>query len=613
MGRLIVLSGLAVCVSMGVPRGHGEPSESPYAAAQEKKLVKQIDERQAEYQIQLGGTLDSFNTAEYTPISPGSPRIAERPGFEPNISLAIENVGEHDVVNPWIVINDRHDWFSLDTLTAEVIEPGMTDRQKALALFAVFRDNSYHYAAPQIWIERGLLNCDAYDPIKHLNGYEHTGCSCLAISLATACDHAGLKSRVVNFGVSHWISEVLYDGAWHVFDADRKVFNLKRDNKTVASMADCIADPGLVNRTHHDGFAAPEGEKSNKSHFGANSGAAHATPKGHTMGLTLRPGESLVRWWPAPGKPDAKDLQFGWPRRFAKGKLVYQPDLSKRHLLEAAEFQHNVALFADDGKRPYVHAQRPSFYCELIIPVRSPYRIVGGRIQAEFPCEAKDGFYPGVELSYDGREWLKLWSGPGQKPSKCDKRIDPFIDRWRRHPKYAYFVKITWVPFRSPTGIGLDSLTIETNVEASIPSLPTLRIGPNKVVYRDDTKGAGRVRVTHRWRESSANLPPPAPSAPVAPEDRAKTDSLAPTLRWKAPIDPDGDAIVEYHVEVRDEPRMRFTLSPNLERLTLSGEPEWNVPDGCLVPGERYYWHVRARDQRGAWSPQSTVWSFVAG
>ena len=37
------------------------------------------------------------------------------------------------------------------------------------------------------------------------------------------------------------------------------------------------------------------------------------------------------------------------------------------------------------------------------------------------------------------------------------------------------------------------------------------------------------------------------------------------------------------------------------------------MPDGWLIPGERYYWHVRAKDKRGAWSPWSEAWSFVAG
>ena len=147
----------------------------------------------------------------------------------------------------------------------------------------------------------------------------------------------------------------------------------------------------------------------------------------------------------------------------------------------------------------------------------------------------------------------------------------------------------------------------------SIPSLPTLRVGLNKAVYCDDATGPRRIKVTHRWRESSANTPPQAPAGPRSPGEGSSARSVAPVLRWTPATDPDDDPIVDYHVEVRDRADMVLPVAPNLERLTFSGKPEWRVPGGWLIPGSRYYWRVRARDKRGAWSPWSETWRFTAG
>ncbi|NUQ64934.1 MAG: hypothetical protein HUU20_20925 [Pirellulales bacterium] len=581
------------------------------AAPGPRELVREITAPRAEYSIELCGTLDSFNTAQHKPLAGAN--MMEMPGFQPNVMLAIENVGEQNVVNPRIVVNDQHDWFSLDTLVAEVARPDMPDRDKAMAIFEVFRDNFYHANAPRLWPERGRISSHSYDPIKHLNWYENTGCSCMAIAMAGVWEHAGLKSRVVNFGVSHWIGEVFYDDAWHMFDADMKVFHLRRDNKTVAGIDDCRADPGLILRSHHFGFAAPD--NSGYGSFGANSASPYAAPKDHTMALVLRPGESLARWWQDPdAKPATKDNRYApWEPKYGRGKLVYNPDLSKPWALDGAAWHHNVALFAADGQRPYLHTKQSPYYCELVFPVRSPYPIVGGRIQVAFESSEGGGFYPAVFVSFEGRNWLNVWRGPSNKPSQCDVSLDAFIDTERRTAQCEYFVKIEWLPWDGKALMGIDSLCIETDLALSMRSLPTLRLGRNTVVYRDDTKAARNVRVTHVWRESSANTPPLAPAAAIAPSDNATADSTAPGLRWQPAADADGDAVADYHLEVRARPDMRFPLATNLDRLTFSDKPQWQVPDGWLIPGERYFWHVRARDRRGAWSPWSQIWSFVAG
>ena len=52
--------------------------------------------------------------------------------------------------------------------------------------------------------------------------------------------------------VSHTIFEAWANGAWHLLDTDQMVFFLKRDNRTVASVADLARDPKLMSRSHRN-------------------------------------------------------------------------------------------------------------------------------------------------------------------------------------------------------------------------------------------------------------------------------------------------------------------------------------------------------------------------
>ena len=146
----------------------------------------------------------------------------------------------------------------------------------------------------------------------------------------------------------------------------------------------------------------------------------------------------------------------------------------------------------------------------------------------------------------------------------------------------------------------------------SSTSLPSLAVGANNIVYRDETIGDRAVRITHGWEESSANRPPAAPPAPSSPAAGGKVDVGAPgRFAWESATDPDGHKIVDYHVQVSPRDDFAYPLSPNFDRLTDSGDPRWQVPEGWLVPGRTYFWRVRAVDEQGAWSNWSQPWQFI--
>ena len=71
-------------------------------------------------------------------------------------------------------------------------------------------------------------------------------------------------------------------------------------------------------------------------------------------------------------------------------------------------------------------------------------------------------------------------------------------------------------------------------------------------------------------------MPSGAQKEPVAPADGAAINlATLKTLTWQASEDPDGQPIAEYHVQVSPREDMLHPVSPNLDRLTFSGKPEW--------------------------------------
>src|SRR5262249_43501766 len=79
--------------------------------------------------------------------------------------------------------------------------------------------------------------------------------------------------------------------------------------------------------------------------------------------------------------------------------------------------------------------------------------------------------------------------------------------------------------------------------------------------------------------------------------------------------DPDGDAITDYHFELSDRADMRWPLSMSFAKLISrtadAGQPRYTLPaPGLLNPDTEYFWHVRARDDKGVWGPWSATWSF---
>jgi hypothetical protein len=228
-----------------------EPGLAPWASNTQptdvaKSHVEEIAVARHRYTVLQGGSLDGRNCR--SPLGCGIAREgALLQTWESNRSVRLENVGQSDVVNPWLS-NGRNDFRSAEEIVAAALAPDMTDAEKAFALW--FQEIQFRHHS-------GGDNDELLDPVKVFNVYGYNTCGNDSICLASLWRKAGLKAAPAR-ALGHCISQAFYEGRWHFFDGDMHSVYLLRDNETVAGEQDLVRDHDLIKRTHSKGVLFPD-------------------------------------------------------------------------------------------------------------------------------------------------------------------------------------------------------------------------------------------------------------------------------------------------------------------------------------------------------------------
>ena len=564
-----------------------------------KSKVIEITEGTQKYTALQGGTMDGRSCR--SPMGCGMAREgAFYQTWESNRSVRMENVGETDVINPWLS-NGRNNFRTVKEIASSALAPGMTDAEKAFALW--FQQIQYRHHAPGDNNELG-------DPVKVFNIYGYNTCGNDSICMATLWKAAGLKAAPVR-ALGHCISQVFYDKAWHFYDGDLHSVYLLRDNQTVASEQDIVRDHDLVKRTHSQGILFPDtwwhGQGMSALYFyvgevtGQRSGKADTT-----MNMVLRPGEALVwRWGQVTplkyhGKLQTMPTYARVPYTICNGLWEYRSDLTKETWRKGATVE-NIAsgpqgLTAEEGKTGTV-----------VWTMSSPYVFVGGRIEAE-----------GKGLKFficpDG----KAWRPAGSNLDRFFSIVGPAY--------YRYQLKC-----QLEAGAQLRTVAIINDVQMAPMALPEMVVGENVFTYSDQTPGQRKVRITHHWVERSTSKPPTAPPAALNPPDGGDSDGTDIVFQWTASEVPDGGRVGDYQFELSRRADIKLPLSMDFYKLisrtadasvvrdkdgniaSATVKSQYTLPlPGLLTPDQKYYWHVRAMNGKGVLGPWSKTWSFTA-
>ena len=335
---------------------------------------------------------------------------------------------------------DMPDTTDIPSLINSIITPGMTNEQKAKAVFRVVVQYTHQNPPP-----REFLGGCTHDTIKMINVYGYRMCCCAAGMVETLVStpevgfftSAATRPRTMNI-INHNVPDIYYDGAWHMIDPSliayfnkpgggiASVEELRQDSYSgvfaLLNVDQCpFANPagGWFPASTHNLDNARAGYNSASQFLEAGDGYSNGWSVGHRCLLTLREGETLVRSCAvpaahhvnediddAPGSINARagqGLEFQYMNQqipdqpgtyhyvhpsyhggiVGNGTLTYTPNLARGGYRGGMEEESNMACTADDSQGPAIHlAATGTGY--VIFRMQCPYIFLDGNVSATF-------------------------------------------------------------------------------------------------------------------------------------------------------------------------------------------------------------------------------------
>lgn len=422
------------------------------------------------------------------------------------------------VCNLKVVTDASPDYHDMPSMVNSITANWKENKDKCWALF-YWNHIGRRQTTPMI-----LHGVHVSDPITQFNDYGYTLCSTIAGINTATWDFMGLPSRYYEIGL-HTVSEVKYDGRYHLYDNSLSAIYTLCDGKTIAGIEDVGADgaceasggkkePGHIAKYHCLSATSENGFLSGADCARTLESEAEAfAPKnlkhqyfnrcadyGNRYVLNLREAEVYTRYYRRldadsskattqsgsaehPSDPayfvsgegwNGKDLEAFNPRYRIRGNGIraWNPPLTAQSLSKVACSVSGAVAMQAGGVSP-AEAGKTG---EVVFKVEGANVITSLKINASMLREtADDAASIAISVS-GGRQWKEIWQAREVGASSAKLELIGEVNG-----SYDVLVRVQLTGKTRADAAQLKSIAFEALTQVNSKTQPKLNIGKNTV------------------------------------------------------------------------------------------------------------------------------------
>ncbi len=434
------------------------------------------------------------------------------------------------MISPKVVSIHTVDASSPEAIVRAIIKPGMSQEEKALAVWRYCWENVYHWPAPQEDLRSRHELDVVYDANKLINVYGYTYCFAGRAPAEALLQAAGIEARSGGIG-GHVIWEAYFDGKWHFIDSDQRGFSRLADG-SIASLEDyrggrareLVLHPGAPSVPFFPAVKRPMMIYEQKQIFTGYmmNHAVHYHQHDkfrttHPMQMSLRPGERFTRSWKNAGKwncppglageckaigyvdpwpgpfeheadlyPESARNDDGSPQSFGNGLLVYRPNLA------AGARDYSAGVFADENVDATGAGFGPAAAGK---PARADFRVWLPYVIAGWPGDIEKREISGAAVvsgrclrrtgadsvkvlvsTDEGASWQEVWTAGKTGESDFAVDVSKHVEG-----RYGYRVRFELAAAAAPGDARILSFGLDTACQLNAKTLPAVRAGENRM------------------------------------------------------------------------------------------------------------------------------------